>query len=136
MSAFDVQASNPLPLTKATSLSVEGDYAALAGLDGEAAIYSVHADTLERPVAVKEPVTDTLWVGSKLLFATSRGSVKVYEAGSEVASLSEHAGAVTGLSSHPGGQLLGSVGADKSVVLYDMETMKRVSRAYTDAGES
>lgn len=49
--------------------------------------------------------------------------------------MSEHSGPATGLSLHPSGDLVASVGTDKSVVLYDMNTLKRVSRAYADAGK-
>lgn len=105
----------------------------MGGLKGEAAIYSIEADKLERQLQVNEAVTNTLWSGSRVFFATSQGNVKVYEAGSEVASLSEHAGPVTSLSVHPGADILGSVGADKSIVLYDLATMKRASRAFADA---
>ncbi|PNY24662.1 Pre-mRNA-processing factor 19 [Tolypocladium capitatum] len=133
ISAFESETSNSLPLSQATSLDLEGDYAALGGLKGEAAIYSIQADTLERQVPVNEPVTDTLWAGTKVFFATSQGTIKVYEGGNAVASLSEHAGPATALSAHPGGELLASVGTDKSVVFYDLGSMKRVSRVFTDA---
>jgi pre-mRNA-processing factor 19 len=105
----------------------------LGGLKGEAAIYSIEADKLERQLPVNEAVTNTLWAGNNLFFATSQGNVKAYEAGSETASASEHAGPVTGLSAHPGAEILGSVGTDKSIVFYDVATMKRVSRAFADA---
>lgn len=60
----------------------------------------------------------------------------MYEAGNEVAAASEHAGPVTGLSIHPGAEILGSVGTDKSIVFYDVATMKRASRAFADACKS
>ena len=122
-------------MSQATSIDVEGSFAALGGLKGEAAIYSVEADKLERQLPVGESVTNTLWSGTKVFFATSQGNVKMYDAGSEVASLSEHAGPVTALSAHPGGDILGSVGADKSIVFYDLATMKRASRAFADSGK-
>ncbi|KAF7552721.1 hypothetical protein G7Z17_g4106 [Cylindrodendrum hubeiense] len=133
VSSFAVEASNALPVPQATSLGLEGDYAAVGGVTGEAVIYSVGADKVERQVPVNEPVTDTLWTGSKLIFATGQGSVKVFEGGNELASLSEHSGAVTALSVHPGGELLASVGTDKSIVFYDLASLSRASRAYTDA---
>ncbi|KOS21208.1 Pre-mRNA-splicing factor [Escovopsis weberi] len=133
ISEFESKTTNALPAPQTTSLGLEGSYAAVGGLAGEAAIYSVEADNVERTVPIGEPVTDTLWAGSKLFFATSQGSVKVFEAGSEIASLSEHAGPATGLSLHPCGNLLASVGTDKSIVFYDLESAKRVSRAYSNA---
>lgn len=109
------------------------NYAAVAGLNGEAAVYSIEADNIERQVAVNEPVTDTIWTDSKLIFATSQGTVKVFENGSEVASASEHSGPATALSIHPSGEIVGSVGTDKSIVFYEVESLKRVSRAYADS---
>lgn len=133
VSAFEPTTINSLPVPQATSLDLEGSYAVAGGLNGEAAIYSIDADNVERTVPVNEPVTDTLWAGSKVFFATSQGNIKVYEAGNEIGTLSEHAGAASGLSLHPSGELLASVGTDKSIVFYQLETMKRVSRAYADA---
>jgi pre-mRNA-processing factor 19 len=133
VSSFETTTTNALPVPRATALDVEGSYAVAGGLNGEAAIYSVEADNVERTIPVGEPVTDTLWAGSKVFFATSQGNVKVYEAGNEVGTLSEHAGPASGLSLHPSGDLLASVGTDKSIVFYHLETMKRVSRAYADA---
>lgn len=119
-----------------TCLDLEGAYAAVAGLQGNAAIYSVDNDRLERSLPVNEPVTDSVWTGAKLMFATAKGSVKVFESGTEVASLSEHAGPATALSLHPSGGILGSVGSDKSIVFYDLSTNKRVSRGYTESCKS
>ncbi|KAK2605877.1 hypothetical protein QQS21_003717 [Conoideocrella luteorostrata] len=133
ISSFDITASSALPVSQATSIDLEGSYAALGGLKGEAAIYSIEADVLERQLQVNEAVTNTLWSGARVFFATSQGNVKVYEAGNEIASLSEHAGPLTSLSAHPGADILGSVGADKSIVFYDLTAMKRASRAFADA---
>lgn len=133
VSSFEPTTVNSLPVPQATSLDLEGSYAVAGGLNGEAAIYSIEADNVERTVPVNEPVTDTLWSGSKVFFATSQGNIKVYEAGNEIGTMSEHAGAASGLSLHPSGDLLASVGTDKSIVFYQLETMKRVSRAYADA---
>ncbi|PHH87503.1 hypothetical protein CDD83_8760 [Cordyceps sp. RAO-2017] len=132
ISAFETRASNSLPLSRATCFDLEGDYAALGGPEGEAAIYSLQADATERQMPIGQPVTDTLWAGSKLIFATSQGAVKVFEGGDEVASTTEHAGAATALSSHPGGEILASVGVDKSVIFYETGSMKRVGRVFTD----
>ncbi|OAA40961.1 cell cycle control protein [Metarhizium rileyi] len=136
ISAFDIAASSALPVSETTSIGLEGEHAAVAGLKGEAAIYSIQADKLERQLPVNEAVTNTLWTGGKLFFATSQGNIKVYEGGNEISSLSEHAGPVTGLSVHPGADILGSVGSDKSIVFYDLANMKRASRAFADASLS
>ena len=100
------------------------------------AIYSAEADKVERHIEIGEPVTDSVWFGSKLVFATAKGSVKVYDSGNEVASFSEHAGPATGVSIHPSGDILASVGTDKTVVVYDLADLRRAGRCYTDSGKS
>lgn len=115
------------------ALSSESDYASVGGLDARLDIYSLSADAVERTLEVGEPVSADAWTGSKVIVATTKGSVKVYDGGAEAASFSEHAGAVTGLSVHPGKRLLASVGVDKAFIFYDLETLQRVSRVYTDS---
>jgi pre-mRNA-processing factor 19 len=135
VSALETIASTTLPVPQPTSLALEGGYAAIAGPEGNAAIYSVEADKLERHVPVGAPVTDTVWAGGKLIFSTTQGTVKVFERGDEVAAVSENSGAVTALSVHPLGDLVAFVGLDKSIVLFDLTTLKRVSRTYNDSCE-
>ncbi|KAM0281814.1 hypothetical protein ACHAQH_003303 [Verticillium albo-atrum] len=132
LAAFQTTASTTLPVPHTSSLALEGDYAAIAGPEGNAAIYSIDSDKLERHVQVGQPITDTVWTGSKLIFSTTQGTVKIFESGSEVASLAENSGAVTALGLHPLGDLLAFVGQDKSIVFYDLSTMSRVSRTYCD----
>lgn len=133
IATFAPTLSESLPVPQATSLSAEAGYAAVGGLKGDAAIFSTATGHAERPLQINEPVTDTVWHGDRVMFATAKGSVKVWEKGNEVASFSEHAGAVTALSMHPGGTLLASVGADKSFIFYDLEQLRRVTRVYTGA---
>lgn len=125
-----------LTVSQASSLDTESDYAAIGGLDGKLDIYSIQGNTVERTLDIGEPVTATAWTGSKVILATAKGAVKVFDNGSETASFQAHAGAATGISVHPGGRILASVGVDKSFVFYDLESLEQVSRCYTDAGTS
>jgi pre-mRNA-processing factor 19 len=136
VAALQQVAYTDLNVAQASSLDVESDYAAIGGLDGKADIYAIQANKVERTLDIGEPVTATVWTGSKVILATSKGSVKVFDSGSEAASFQVHAGAVTGLAVHPGGRILASVGVDKSFVFYDLESLEKVSRGYTDAGMS
>ncbi|KAF2966705.1 hypothetical protein GQX73_g6877 [Xylaria multiplex] len=133
ITTFAVEASNSLPVAKPTTLASEGGYGAIGGLEGEVAIYSVEADKLERSFTVGEPVTDSIWEGPKIFFSTAKGSVKVFESGSEIASFTDHSGPATGLAMHPSKAILASVGADKSFVFYDIENLQRATRVYTNA---
>lgn len=135
ITTFAVVTSNPLPITQPTTLSFEEGYGAVGGLEGEVAIYSVEADKLERTFTVGEPVTGSIWDGSKLYFSTARGSVKVFESGNEIASFTDHAGPATGLAMHPSKAILASVGTDKSFIFYDLGSLQRATRIYTTAGK-
>lgn len=74
--------------------------------------------------------------GGKTLsvIAKSTGEVAVVDNGQAVASFTSHAGAATGLALHPCGDLLVSVGVDKSFVYYDLAKMTVISQVYTDSG--
>lgn len=133
IATFAPQVSESLPVPQASSLGAESGYAVVGGLKGDAAIFSTATGQLERSLKVDEPVTDTLWTDTKVAFATSKGSVKIFESGNEVASFSEHAGAATSLAMHPGKAILASVGTDKSFVFYDLNALKRVTRVYGSA---
>ncbi|KAH9886170.1 Prp19-domain-containing protein [Xylariomycetidae sp. FL2044] len=133
ISAFAVTKSNSLPVPQSTTIAVEEGYAAVGGLQGDVAIYSIDADTVERSLQVNEPVTDSIWDGSRVILSTSKGSVKVFENGSEIASFSDHAGSATGLSIHPSKEILASIGSDKSFVFYDLVNLRRASRVYTNS---
>lgn len=134
VSALQQTAYTDLPVTQATSLALNAGYAAVGGLDGIVDLYSVEAKAHERSLEIGEPVTATVWIGNKVVSATSKGSVKAVEGGVETGSVTEHAGAVTGLAVHPGEQILASVGVDKGIIFYDLHSLQRVARVYTDAG--
>ncbi|XXH04498.1 hypothetical protein Hte_010914 [Hypoxylon texense] len=133
ITSFAIQTTNPLPVAQATTISVEEGFAAVGGLQGDVAIYSIDSDTVERSLQVNEPVTDSIWDGTKVFFSTSKGSVKVFENGSEIASFSDHAGPATGLAMHPSKEILASVGSDKSFVFYDLVNLQRATRVYTNS---
>ncbi|EOO02876.1 putative cell cycle control protein [Phaeoacremonium minimum UCRPA7] len=133
VASFDVKSSESLPVPQATSIALETGYAAISGLKGDVAIFSVDAAKVERSLRIGEPVTDTAWTGQSVIFATSKGSVKVFQGGNQVASFSEHAGPATALALHPGEEILASVGTDKSFVFYDLNELKRVTRVYTES---
>ncbi|CAH0015733.1 unnamed protein product [Clonostachys rhizophaga] len=122
-----------LPVSDARYLDVSGSQAAASGLQGGSATFSIDDEKVEAEFAVNEPVTNTAWAGSKIVFGTAQGSVKVFDSGNEVAQATEHAGPVAAVSVHPSGAILASVGGDKSIVFYELETLKRVSRAFTNS---
>lgn len=133
VSTLESESTSALPVPQASSLDIEDATAAIGGLTGQSVTYLMETDAVEQALAVGEPVTATLSTASRVIFATSQGSVKVYQNGDQLAEVTEHAGAATSLSAHPGGQILASVGSDKSIVFYELASMKRISRTYADS---
>ena len=118
------------------SINSTGELALVGGADGVAGVYSLTENrVLEVLKGDSGPITDTVWVGSKAAIATSKGAVKVFEGGSEIASFNTHAGEATALAVHPTGDILASVGADKSYVLYDLTNSTVVAQIFSDTGE-
>ena len=108
--------------------------ALLGGSDGIAGVFSISQNKLVQELPIGSPVTDTLWAGSKAIVGTSSGIVKAFENGVEVSSFSGHAGAVTALALHPSGDILASVGVDKSYIFYDLTSFVQVLQISTDSG--
>ena len=80
-------------------------------------------------------VTDNLWAGNRTVTGTSAGTVKIFEDGNELASFPGHAGEVTGLALHASGDILASVGVDKSYILYDLISSTTSLQIFTNSGE-
>ena len=80
-------------------------------------------------------VTDSLWAGNRTVTGTSAGDVKIFEDGNELASFSWHAGEVTGLALHASGDILASVGVDKSYILYDLVSSAKLLQIFTNSGK-
>ncbi|KAL8343090.1 hypothetical protein RB598_004440 [Gaeumannomyces tritici] len=134
--ALDKVASDPLQVSQATSVGVGGGYAAVGALSGDLAVYSLEGKKVERTIPVGEPITDVIWTDSKVVLGTAKGTVKIIDSGSEVASFADHAGGVTAVALHPGGDIVASVGADRGIVLYQLSTLKKIFQASTDSGKS
>lgn len=112
-----------------------GELALVGGADGVAGIYSIAQKKVLQTLKADGPVTSGIWAGDKAVVASSTGSVKVFENGSEVASFASHAGEVTAIDVHPTGDIVASVGVDKSYVLYDLSTNSVITQIFTDAGK-
>lgn len=138
VSTFTVlSASEPL-FSGCTSIDLDasGSFALLGGSDGNAGIYSIPEQSILTPLNGGDggAIVDALWVGKKPITASASGVIRIWdEAGSGSAAINTHAGGVTALALHPRDDILGSVGADKSWVLHDLDTAKSVVQVY---GES
>ncbi|GKZ23323.1 hypothetical protein AbraIFM66951_011716 [Aspergillus brasiliensis] len=128
------ESSKPLyPGSKAFAVNSSGELALIGGADGAVGIYSISQKQIVQNLQANGPVTDAAWAGEKAIVASSTGSVKVFENGNEVANFNSHAGAATALAVHATGDIVASVGADKSYVLYDLTTNSVITQIFSDA---
>ncbi|KAF2421558.1 cell cycle control protein [Tothia fuscella] len=122
-----------LPGSRALAVDESGDLALFGGIDGIAIVYSTSEKKTVYTLKCGGPVTSALWWDNKPVVALATGAIKIFEDGSEIGGFSVHAGAATGLSLHPSGDILASVGSDKSYVLYDLTSMSQVTRVFTNS---
>ncbi|KAJ5107255.1 hypothetical protein N7456_003930 [Penicillium angulare] len=129
-----VESSEPLcPGGRALSIDSTGDLALVGGADGAVGVYSISQKALVQTLKTDGPVTDATWAGNKAVVGSATGSVKVFENGSETASFTSHAGEVTAVAVHATGDIVASVGVDKSYVLYDLSTNSVINQNFTDS---
>lgn len=133
-----VEKSKPLYTnTRSLALNRRGDSALVGGMDGKLGVYSISEKAIVREMdAGPGAVTDVLWLGDRMVASTSAGNVKIYENEAEVSSFSCHAGEVMALAVHPSGDILASVGVDKSYVFYDLTSSTVGTQVLTDAGKN
>lgn len=122
--------SNFLALNKSQEVALVG------GADGLGGIFNIAKNELVQPIVVGDgAITDGLFYEEQPVFATSTGAVKVFGQDSKPSAVfTKHAGAATALAIHPTGDILASVGVDKSVVVYDLVNSSAVAQIYTEFG--
>ena len=118
------------------ALDTDGELALFGGADGVAGIYSISQKQLLTPLKGDGgPITDVAWFGARPITASASGAVRIWDKeGSSNVKIGSHAGEVTALTLHPCGDILSSVGVDKSWVTYDLNTGKPVCQVYTESG--
>ncbi|KAL1302941.1 hypothetical protein AAFC00_003260 [Neodothiora populina] len=136
LQAFDAKNTSEPLYAGSQSLAVDesGDLVLLGGSDGVAGVYSLSQGQVTQTLQCGSgSVVDALWYGNKPVLALSTGSVKVFDNGEEVASFDQHAGVATALALHPCGDVLASVGVDKSYILYDLVSLKSLVQIFSDS---
>ncbi|MCJ1418665.1 hypothetical protein MMC32_005014 [Xylographa parallela] len=122
------------PGSRLLALDKSGDLALLGGSDGVAGVFSVSQnEVLQTLKGGGGSITDGLWAADRAVIATSTGNVKIFDGGSEVFGFSAHAGKAASIALHPSGEILASVGVDKSYIFYDLESSKVATQVYTDS---
>lgn len=134
ISKFGVSlASEPLyPGSTAIAANETGDSVIVGGTDGVAGIFSISENKLQKSFKAGSAITDAVWYGTDAVVSTSSGGVKVF--GNNETTFTSHAGRANGLAMHPSGDILASVGVDKSFVFYDLPRGAAVIQVYTDSG--
>ena len=109
----------------------------LLGTSGsEAVVYSLSQGSAVNPLQCGSgTVTAGTWWGTRAVVALSNGSIKIFDGAQETATLSKHAGAAVAVQIHPCGDILASIGTDKSFVLYDLTTLAPLTQHFTGSGE-
>jgi pre-mRNA-processing factor 19 len=115
-------------------LDEAGKLALVGGSKNVAGVYSIEENKVRETLEVGSPVTDAVWFGSSPVYSTTSGAVKIFSNGNESATFSSHAGSASRLALHPSGEILASVGVDKSFVFYDLPGGKAVTQVYTNSG--
>ena len=130
--------SEPLyPGGKFLSIDESGDLALVGGSDGIAGVYSMPQNRILQPLkGGGGSITGGVWAGAKAVISTSAGRVKIFQGQEEVASFGTHAGNVSAMALHPSGDMVASVGVDKSYVLYDLTTSTVGTQVYSNSGMS
>ena len=124
------------PGSRSINLDARGELVLGGGTGGVAEVFSRTEKRLISTLHGESgTITDSLWISGRAAIATSTGMVKVYDGESEVSSFSGHSGEATALAAHPSGEILASVGADKSYILYDLTASVIATQVYTSAGK-
>ncbi|KAF7930635.1 uncharacterized protein EAE98_005035 [Botrytis deweyae] len=113
------------------SLAQTEDHLIVGGSKGEAGIYSLAEQKITKSFEAGGPVTGAAFYKSTPIVSTAKGEVKVF--GDEEHTFTSHAGAVNALALHPSGEILASVGIDKSFVFYDLAEKAAITQIYADS---
>ncbi|POS86142.1 hypothetical protein EPUL_002659 [Erysiphe pulchra] len=117
--------TNFLAVNDTTQLAIIG------GTEGVVGIYSIAENKIQQTIEVGYPITDGIWFADYPVISTSSGLVKVL--GIDELSFTLHNGSANHLALHPCGDILASVGVDRSFVLYDLASKKSICQIFTDS---
>ena len=136
--AYDVKSTADTQFTGANTLAVDetGDFFLCGDSDGDIGVYDLKQGAFTtRSNVGAGGITGGAWANDRAVVATSSGAVVITQGGSVQAKFQQHAGAATAVAVHPCGDLLASVGVDKSYAMYDLQSSKVLTQIYTDGGE-
>lgn len=138
IATYDITSTVDTQFTGTKSLAVDatGDFFLCGDSDGTVGIYDLKQGAFTtRSNLGAGGVNYGAWASDKAVVATTSGAVVVTQEGTVKAKFEQHAGAATAVATHPSGDLLASVGVDKSFVLYDLQNAKVLTQIFSDAGK-
>ncbi|KAK5167576.1 uncharacterized protein LTR77_007275 [Saxophila tyrrhenica] len=136
VATYEVKSTADSQFTGAKKLAVDetGDFFLCGDSDGDIGVYDAKAGAFTtRSNTGAGGITGGAWVRDQAVVSTSSGAVVVSQGGSVVKKFHQHAGEASAVAAHPCGEILASVGADKSYVLYDLHSSKVLTQIYTDS---
>lgn len=137
IASYEIKSDIDSQFTGAKSLAVDntGDFFLCGDSDGAVGVYDLKNGAFTtRSNLGAGAILDGAWANDKIAVATSSGSVVVAVEGSAQAKFHQHAGAATAIAVHPCGDIVASVGVDKSYVLYDLHASAVITQIYSDSG--
>lgn len=136
--SYDVKSTADTQFTGAKTLAVDetGDMFLCGDSDGDIGVYDLKQGAFTtRSNVGAGGITSGAWANDKPVVATTSGAVVITQGGTVEAKFHQHAGPAMAVAVHPSGDLMASVGIDKSYVLYDLPRSKVLTQVYTDCGE-
>lgn len=135
--AYDIKATVDTQFTGAKTLAADqtGDFFLCGDSDGTMGIFDAKQGAFTtRSNLGAGAILGGAWANDKQVVSTSSGVVVVAQEGAVHGKFQKHAGAATAVATHPSGELVVSVGYDKSYILYDISTMEVLTQVYCDVG--
>ncbi|KAK4505666.1 hypothetical protein PRZ48_003631 [Zasmidium cellare] len=132
---YDVKSSVDSQFTGAKILAVDqtGDFFLSGDSDGTIGIYDLQQGAFTtRSNLGSGAILGGTWCNDKQAVSTSTGVVAVAQEGAVQAKFQQHAGAATAVASHPSGEVLVSVGYDKSYIVYDLASLRVATQVFGD----
>lgn len=139
MQSYDVRKSADTQFTGAKHLATDstGDFFLTGDSDGTIAVFDLAAGAFTtRSNLGAGAILSGAWANDKQAVSTANGTVVVSQDGAVQGKFQQHAGAANALAAHPSGELLVSVGYDKSYIVYDLSTMQVLTQVFGDIGKS
>lgn len=138
VATYAVKSTIDTQFTGAKMLAVDatGDFFLTGDSDGALGVYDLKQGAfVTRSNLASGAILAGAWARDAAAVATASGAVVLATEGTVSATFRQHAGAATALAVHPCGEILASVGADKSYVLYDLHSSTVLTQVFSDSGK-